>query len=65
MDNPIQPRVGRGRLLRRGSRRSGIQQTFGAAERITRARAALGGLDCAISHRRRLRKDTDDAEFSQ
>src|SRR5262249_47636457 len=56
---PIQPSVGRGRLLRRGSRCSGMQQIFGTVERITREPAALGGLGCAISHRRQLRKDTE------
>ena len=40
MDNPVQPDVGRGRLLRGGSRRSGMQQISGAAERITRGRGA-------------------------
>ena len=44
---------------------SGIQQIFGTTERITRERAALGGLGCAISHRRHFRKDFDGAEFSQ
>ena len=47
MDNLIQSSVGRGRLLRRGSRCSGIQQIFGTVERITRERAALSGLGCA------------------
>jgi hypothetical protein len=65
VDNPIQPGVGRGRLFQRGSHCSGIQQIFGTTERITRERAALGGLGCAISHRRHFRKDFDGAEFSQ
>ena len=42
MDNFIQPGVGRRRLLRRPC--SGIEQIFGPVERITRERAALGGL---------------------
>jgi len=45
VDNFIQPGVGRRRLLRC----SGIEQIFGTVERITRERAALGGL-VARSH---------------
>ena len=63
MDNPVQPGIGRGRVLRRRSRRAGMQHIFGAAERITRARAALGSLDCTISHRGQLREDPMTLSF--
>ena len=61
MDDLIQRGVGRGRLLRRGSRCYGIQQVSGTVERIARARAALGGL-VAPSHTE-LRKDTMALSF--
>lgn len=58
MDNPIQPGVGCGHLLRRGSRRSGAQHVPGTSGTITRARhvalrtAADGIASVAFLHQR-------------
>ena len=49
MGNPVGLDIGRGRRLRRGSRRSGVQQISGAAERVARERGRLAAL-VARSH---------------
>ena len=53
MDNPIQPRVGCGRLLRRDSGYSGAQQIYRTVERITRSAAALIGRRASLARAKR------------
>jgi len=52
---PIQPRVGCGRLLRRGSRYSGVQQISGTVERITPSAPRLAAYHGRLRDHRRHR----------